>query len=149
MTFSPTSALVLMTGLALTSLSLVACSSSSDPSPSVSVSAEAAESQAPADAMTQGGTSYCDPLAAAYEIKPPSGEIASDEELVAFGEALLPVADAASVDGQQDLADMFTLLAKVNSDPDNTTDAETGESLQMVIANSEQVNADCGIDLLA
>ena len=91
---------------------------------------------------------YCEPLAAAYALKPPSGEPVSDAELLVFGEAMVPVADAAVADGRQDLADMFTLIAQVNIDPEGTTDAETTEALNEVLAFSDEVNAACGIDLL-
>ena len=68
--------------------------------------------------------------------------------LEAFGKAMLPVAAAAEADGNQKLAAMFTLIAKVNSDPNGTTDAQTSEALNEVIANADEVNAACGVDLL-
>lgn len=100
------------------------------------------------DGATDGGSTYCDPLAAAYAIKPASGEPVSDAQLLAFGEAMVPVADAAAADGRQDLADMFTLISQVNSDPNGTTETQTSQALNEVLANADAVKADCGIDLL-
>lgn len=102
--------------------------------------------EAPID--EEAGASYCDPLEQAFSIKPASGEPATNEELAAFGEAMLPVAEAASADGRNDLAEMFTLVAQVNIDPDTTTDAETSEALNSVLSNADEVNETCGIDLL-
>ncbi len=99
-------------------------------------------------AEEEAGASYCDPLAEAYAIKPASGEPATNEELAAFGEAMLPVADAASADGRNDLAEMFTLVAQVNIDPGSTTDAQTSEALNSVLSNADEVNETCAIDLL-
>ncbi|MDP2013621.1 MAG: hypothetical protein Q8L05_05285, partial [Actinomycetota bacterium] len=147
-------ALVCTAGLVLASAGLVACSSSS-PTTSAPATSKAPMSQAPMSQTPESqtplvdeGFTYCDPLAAAYAIKPASGEPASNEELAAFGEAMFPVADAASADGREDLAEMFTLVAQVNSDPSSTTDAQTTEALNAVLTHADEVNATCGIDLL-
>ena len=135
-------------GIALASVGLVGCSSSS-PTTSAPTATAAPATEAPAtDAPAEGATSYCDPLVAAYAIKPASGEPASDADLEAFGKAMLPVAAAAEADGNQKLAAMFTLIAKVNSDPNGTTDAQTSEALNEVMATADEVNAACGVDLL-
>ena len=149
MRFSKAHAAVFAAGIALSSVGLVACSSSSPtsstPTATAAPATEAAATQAPA---ASGSTTYCDPLVAAYAIKPASGEPASDAQLEAFGKAMEPVAAAAEADGNQKLAAMFTLIAKVNSDPNGTTDAQTSEALNEVIANADEVNAACGVDLL-
>ncbi len=150
MTISRTNAVVLAAGLVLTSFSLVACSSSTT-STSTPSSAPLVASAAPTpdtSVVAAGGTSYCEPLAAAFKIKPASGEPASDAQLAAFGEAMVPAATAAAADGRQDLADMFTLIAKVNSDPNGTTPTETSQALNEVITNADEVKAACGVDML-
>lgn len=150
MRISRTNAVVLAVGMTLVSFSLVGCSSAESsaesPAASQTPSSESVTSAAPVE--TEDEVTYCEPLAAAYLLKPPSGEPVSDAELLVFGEAMVPVADAAAADGRQDLADMFTLIAKVNMDPEGTTDAETTEALNEVLTFSDEVTTACAVDLL-
>lgn len=146
MHLSRSSALALLAGLVVASVSLVGCSNSSDAIAPDSLASEAAEGQASADAAS---ASYCDPLAAAYEIKPASGEPAGDADLAAFGEALLPAAAAAAADGRPDLADLFTLLSQVNAHPDAVSEEQVDLALTEVLNYSDEVSSTCGIDMLA
>ena len=146
MRISRTTAVVFTVSITLASFGLAACSSgttSSEPSASAVMSDAPTEA---ADVEAAGGSSYCAPLADAIAIKPADGAL-DEAAAAAYGEALVPVADAATADGQQDLADMFTLMSQVYSDP-NATNEQSGEVLNAVIANSDQINAECGIDLL-
>lgn len=99
-------------------------------------------------AEASGGTSYCDPLAAAFEVKPASGEVATDAQLADFAAAMEPAAAAAEADGNTQLADLFTLIAKINAAPDSVTAEETGQALSETFAVAEEVQAACGVDLL-
>ncbi len=103
--------------------------------------------QAPSDTpVAAGSASYCEPLAEALAIKPPDGAL-DESAAAAYGEALVPVADAATADGNDDLAQMFMMMSQVYSDP-NATNEQSGEVLNLIITNADEVNTACGIDLL-
>lgn len=127
-------------GLALASLTLAACGSGTS-----SESPSAAASSAPAAA----GTSYCEPLAAAYAIKVPSGETGTDEQFAAFGEAMLPAAEAAAADGRQDLADFFLLVAEINANPDGATPDQGEAAFAGAFQFGPEVLEACGVDLMS
>ena len=92
---------------------------------------------------------YCEPLQAAYAIKPASGSQVSDEELQAFADALEPAAVAAQADGRQDLYDLFALIARFNAEPDQMTAEEVDQAFAQIGALGPEVLADCGIDLMS
>lgn len=146
-------ALVLTTALALTGLALAACggsssSSSTSAAPSTpAASAPAAPETAAADAAS-GAVTYCEPLQAAYVIKPPSGSTPTDEELAAFAAALEPAAIAAQADGRQDLYALFALVAQINAEPDSLTTEQTNEVFTQLAALGPEVLSDCGIDMM-
>jgi hypothetical protein len=127
-------------GLALSALALSACGSgSSSESPSAAASSEPAAA----------GTSYCVPLAAAYEIKVPSGETGTDEQFAAFAEAMLPAAEAAAADGRQDLADFFLLVAEINANPDGATPDQGEAAFAGAFQFGPEVLEACGVDLMS
>ncbi len=92
---------------------------------------------------------YCEPLQAAYAIKPASGSVATDEELQAFADALEPAAVAAQADGRDDLYDLFALVARFNALPDQMTSDEVNQAFTQIAALGPEVLADCGIDLMS
>lgn len=141
----PRRALAALSAAALAGFSLTACGSSTSES---STSAAAAASSAPATGAATAAT-YCEPLQAAYDIKPPSGSVASDEELAAFAAALEPAAIAAQADGRQDLYDLFALVAKMNADPDAMTSEDVDKAFTQIAELSPEVLEDCGIDLMS
>lgn len=134
---------IAVVGLALASLTLVACGSSTSTESSAAASTAAAEAPA-----AEGGTSYCGPLQEAYAIKPASGEIATDEQLAAFAEAMLPAAEAAAADGRPELADFFALIAEINANPDGATPDQGEAAFAGVFEFGPEVLEDCGVDLM-
>lgn len=126
--------------VAASALVLTACGSST----STESSSAAPESAAAAG----GGTSYCAPLQAAYGIKPASGEIATDEQLAAFAEAMLPAAEAAAADGRPELADFFALVAEINANPDGATPDQGEAAFAGAFEFGPEVLTDCGVDLM-
>jgi len=95
-----------------------------------------------------GGTSYCTPLQAAYDIKVATGEIGTDEQFAAFAEAMLPAAEAAAADGRPELADFFALVAEINANPQGATPDQGEAAFAGAFAIGPEVLEDCGIDLM-
>jgi hypothetical protein len=126
--------------VAASALVLTACGSST----SSESSAAAPESVAAAG----GGTSYCAPLQAAYDIKVATGETGTDEQFAAFGEAMLPAAEAAAADGRPELADFFALIAEINSDPGGATPDQGEAAFAGAFEFGPEVLEDCGVDLM-
>lgn len=143
MRMTPRRALITLSATALVGVSLTACSGSSSTSES-STSAAPVASSAAVTAVT-----YCEPLQAAYDIKPSSGSVASDEDLAAFAAALEPAAVAAQADGRQDLYDLFALVAQFNAAPDSMTDEQANTAFTQIAELAPGVLEDCGIDLMS
>ncbi len=139
--------LIAISVIALAGVGLTACGGSSSSSSSSTSAAPVVNSAAATAAAT--AATYCEPLQAAYDIKPPSGSVASDEELAAFAAALEPAAIAAQTDGRQDLYDLFALVAQMNADPDAMTSEDTEKAFTQIAELSPEVLADCGIDLMS
>lgn len=121
-------------------LVLTACGSGS--------STESSAAPAETTAAAGGGTSYCAPLQAAYDIKVATGETGTDEQFAAFGEAMLPAAEAAAADGRPELADFFALVAEINANPDGATPDQGEAAFAGAFALGPEVLEDCGIDLM-
>lgn len=141
-------AFIVVSSLSLAALALAACGGSSTASTSAAASASVLASEG-IDSNAGSTATYCEPLQAAYAVKPPSGSQVSDEELQAFADALEPAAVAAQADGRQDLYDLFALVARMNADPDNMTSDEVNEVFTQIDALGPEVLADCGIDLMS
>lgn len=125
--------------------SLTGCSSSDAPTASDSAS-PASESSSPT--QSESKPSYCAPLAAAFEVKPPTGEATTSDVLAKFGQLLTPAAAAASADGKTDVAELLTTLAAMNSDPSSVTADEAFEVGQTTLDLVPVVMADCGINMM-
>jgi hypothetical protein len=130
-------ALVLPAVLSVAALGLAACGGGSS----------SAETPA-APSSAAGEVTYCEPLQAAYAMKPASGSVVSDEDLAAFADALEPAAIAAQADGKPEIAALFALLAQMNAAPDSMTSDEMNEAFTQIAALGPEVQADCGIDLM-
>jgi len=106
-------------------------------------------SVAPISASAVGPTvTYCEPLSAAYAVKPATGSIASDESLAIFAAALEPAAIAAEADGKPEVAALFMLLVQMNAAPDLIQPEDVDEAFAQLAALAPTVEADCGVDLM-
>lgn len=134
---------------------LAGCSSSgtsspaaSDSSASSSASSTASSTPTASPSALASAHSYCAPLAAAYKVKPPTGQKTTPETLAIFGKALTPAAEAAAADGKADVAELLTLLAAMNSDARSVTAERAGTAFDSVAKLSPVVMKDCGINLM-
>jgi hypothetical protein len=92
-------------------------------------------------------TAYCAPLAAAFKVKPPSGQSTSLETMKQYGKLLEPAAAAASAGGNTDVAGFLNLTAKMSADPMHAGDLAQGAFAAAAKAYPV-ILKDCAIDIM-
>ncbi len=131
---------------------LAACGGATTSDPEQTAPPDSATTSSPSVAATSTSVAtYCAPLAAAFKVKPPSGQsldAAQTADLVKFGKLLGPAATAAAADGKTDVSKLLVLLGKLNSAPLSVTAEQAGEALKENFRLAPIIMADCRIDMM-
>lgn len=130
---------------------LSACGGATTSSQTAATPPASTATSSPSASSSVSGVTYCAPLAAAYKVKPPSGQAlnaAQLADLVKFGKLLGPAADAAAADGKPEIAKLLTVLGAMNSDPHAVTAQQAGEAFKESSRLAPIIMADCKINIM-